>query len=101
MLSIGVIPDSGSSAVSVYFPRMRPHGKLGPVHPPASFSQERMQYLAEASKVVYRVKDGTDEKVFDALEWLAAMCSPHPGQGGADGPVLKILQHYQSRQFNW
>jgi hypothetical protein len=41
----------------------------------ASFSQERMQYLAEPSKVVYRAKDGTGEKVFDALEWLAAMPS--------------------------
>ena len=44
----------------------------------ASFSQERMQYLAEPSKVVYRAKDGTEEKVFDALEWLAAMCSHIP-----------------------
>jgi hypothetical protein len=44
----------------------------------ASFSQERMQYLAEPSTVVYRAKDGTDEKVFDALEWLAASRSaPH------------------------
>ena len=34
-----------------------------------------MQYLAELSKVIYRAKDGTDEKVFDALEWLAAICS--------------------------
>ena len=47
----------------------------------ASFSQERMQYLEETSRVVYRAKDGTEEKVFDApvsstgqaLEWLAAM----------------------------
>jgi hypothetical protein len=47
----------------------------------ASFSQERMQYLAEPSKVVYRAKGGTEEKVFDALEWLAAMCS-HSRTGG-------------------
>jgi hypothetical protein len=47
----------------------------------ASFSQERMQYLAEPSKVVYRAKDGTGEKVFDALEWLAAMCSHIPDRG--------------------
>ena len=55
----------------------------------ASFSQERMQYLAEPSKVVYRAKDGTKEKVFDApvsstgqaLEWLAAMCSHIPDRG--------------------
>ena len=26
-----------------------------------------LRYLAEPSKVVYRAKDGTDEKVFDAL----------------------------------
>jgi hypothetical protein len=39
----------------------------------ASFSQERMQYLAEPSKVVYRAKDGSEEKVFDALVWLPAM----------------------------
>jgi hypothetical protein len=26
---------------------------------------------------------------------------PHPGQGGADDPVLKILQDYQSQQFKW
>ena len=44
----------------------------------ASFSQERMQYLEETSRVVYRAKGGTEEKVFDApvsstgqaLEWL-------------------------------
>ena len=48
-----------------------------------------MQYLAEPSKVVYRAKDGTKEKVFDApvsstgqaLEWLAAMCSHIPDRG--------------------
>jgi hypothetical protein len=47
----------------------------------ASFSQERMQYLAEPSKVVCLAKDGTGEKVFDALEWLAAMCSHIPDRG--------------------
>ena len=39
----------------------------------ASFSQERMTYLSEESKVTYCSKDGKQEKVFDALEWLAAM----------------------------
>ena len=38
-------------------------------------------YLAEPSKVVYRAKDGTEEKVFNALEWLAAMCSHIPDRG--------------------
>jgi endonuclease III len=47
----------------------------------ASFSQERMTYIPEESKVLYRSKDGKEEKVFDALEWLAAMCSHVPNKG--------------------
>jgi len=47
----------------------------------ASFSQERMTYIPEESKVVYRSKDGKEQKVFDALEWLAAMCSHVPNKG--------------------
>jgi hypothetical protein len=43
----------------------------------ASFSQERMTYIPEESKVVYQSNDGKEEKTFDALEWIAAMCS-HP-----------------------
>jgi hypothetical protein len=30
---------------------------------------------------MYRAKDGTGEKAFDGLEWLAAMCSRIPGRG--------------------
>ena len=40
----------------------------------ASFSQERMTYVQEVEQVVYQSKDGQRTKVFDALEWLAAMC---------------------------
>ena len=36
----------------------------------ASFSQERMTYIREESKVIYQSKDGKSEKVFDVLEWL-------------------------------
>ena len=36
----------------------------------ASFSQERMTYIPDESKVVYRAKDNKKEKTFDALEWL-------------------------------
>jgi len=43
----------------------------------ASFSQERMTYIPDESKVVYKSKDAKQEKIFDALEWLAAMAS-HP-----------------------
>jgi len=31
-------------------------------------------YIPEEAKVIYKSKDGKEEKVFDALEWLAAMC---------------------------
>jgi len=44
----------------------------------ASFSQERMTYLHEESKVLYESTDGKEEKVFDAFEWLAAMDSNVP-----------------------
>jgi hypothetical protein len=47
----------------------------------ASFSQERMTYIQEESKVVYRSKDDKKDKTFDALEWLAAMCSHVPNRG--------------------
>ena len=30
---------------------------------------------------VYQSKDGKEEKIFDALEWLAAMCSHVPNKG--------------------
>ena len=47
----------------------------------ASFSQERMTYHREKGQVEYRSKDGSRTKVFDALEWLAAMCSHVPNKG--------------------
>jgi hypothetical protein len=46
----------------------------------ASFSQERMTYIPEDSKVLYRSKDGKNGKTFDALDWLAAMCSHIPNK---------------------
>ncbi|MEA3360569.1 MAG: hypothetical protein U9R17_14350 [Thermodesulfobacteriota bacterium] len=36
-----------------------------------------MSYVPEEAKVIYQSKDGKEEKTFEALEWLAAMCS-HP-----------------------
>ena len=46
----------------------------------ASFSQERMTYMPEEAEVVYTSKDGKSLKTFDALEWLAAMCSHVPNK---------------------
>jgi hypothetical protein len=40
-----------------------------------------MTYVLEESKVLYQSKDGKKEKAFDALEWLAAMCSHGPNKG--------------------
>ena len=47
----------------------------------ASFSQERMTYHRETGQVEYKSKDGSQAKVFDALEWLAAMCYHVPNKG--------------------
>ena len=41
----------------------------------ASLSQERMTYHRETGQVEYQSKDEKETKVFDALKWLAAMCS--------------------------
>ena len=40
-----------------------------------------MTYIPEDFKVVYQSKDGKEEKIFDALQWLAAMCSHVPNKG--------------------
>ena len=47
----------------------------------ASFSQERMKYLDQEGQVIYTAKDRKTNKVFPALEWLAAMCSHIPNRG--------------------
>ncbi len=59
----------------------------------ASFSQERMTYIPEESRVIYQSKDGKEEKVFDALEWLAAMCSHVPNKGEQ---MVKYYGHYSN-----
>lgn len=67
----------------------------------ASFSQERMQYLDQEAKVVYTAKacpeprsgDGKATKVFDALEWLAAMCSHIPNKGEQ---MVRYYGHYSN-----
>ena len=40
-----------------------------------------MSYHRETGHVEYKSKDGSQTKVFDALEWLAAMCSHVPNKG--------------------
>ena len=38
-------------------------------------------YTPEESTVIYQPKNGKEEKVFDALAWLAALCSHVPDMG--------------------
>ncbi len=57
----------------------------------ASFSQERMTYIPEQSRIIYQSKDGKEQKVFDALEWLAAMCSHVPNKGEQ---MVRYYGHY-------
>ena len=63
----------------------------------ASFSQERMTYIPEESKVAYRSKDGKEEKVFDALEWLAGMCPHVPNKGQQ---MVRYLGFYSNRPIH-
>ena len=84
-----------------------------------------MTYLRDESEVKYKSKDGKEEKTFDALEWLAAMCSHVPNKGeqmvryygyysnvsrgkrkiqGKDDAIPSILEHDgSSKEFrkNW
>lgn len=59
----------------------------------ASFSHERMTYIPQESKVIYQSKDGKERKVFDALEWLAAMGSHVPDKGEQ---MLRYYGHYSN-----
>ena len=76
----------------------------------ASFSQERMTYVPEEAKVIYQSKacprprsgNGKEEKTFDALEWLAAMCSHVPNKGESfdlealDRQMVRYYGHYSN-----
>jgi len=59
----------------------------------ASFSQERMTYIPAESKVIYQSKDGKEEKVFEALEWLASMCSHVPNKGEQ---MVRYYEYYSN-----
>ncbi len=52
-----------------------------------------MTYLPEESRVIYQSKDGKQEKTFDALEWLAAMCSHVPNKGEQ---MVRYYGHYSN-----
>jgi hypothetical protein len=49
-----------------------------------------MNYLPEEFKVVYGSKDGKDEKVFDALEWLGSIDIHSCTKVRAGGEVFRL-----------
>ena len=46
----------------------------------ASFSVDRLSYVSEASKVIYKSKSGSDTKEFDAVDFIASICSHIPNK---------------------
>ena len=46
----------------------------------ASFSQERMNYMVNESKVIYKSKNGKDTKEFDAIDFIASIASHIPNK---------------------
>ena len=44
----------------------------------ASFSQERLSYVVNESKVIYKSRKGNDTKEFDAIDFIASICSHIP-----------------------
>ncbi len=47
----------------------------------ASFSQERINYVREDLKVIYKSKDKTDSKEFDAIDFIASLANHIPNMG--------------------
>ena len=59
----------------------------------ASFSQERMNYVSEASKVIYKSKNGSDTKEFDAVDFIASICSHIPNK---NEQMVRYLGYYSN-----
>jgi len=55
----------------------------------ASFSQERMTYMDQEGKIVYKAKDQKINKRFPTMECHNVLA--YPQWGRADGAVLRIL----------
>ncbi len=56
---------------------------------------ERMTYIPEESKVIYQSKDGKEEKILDALDWLAARIHYFSEIWGATTKGKKFFQGEQ------
>jgi len=52
-----------------------------------------MTYHRETGQVEYRSKEGKQNKMLHALEWLAAMCSHVPNKGDQ---TVRYYGHYSN-----
>jgi hypothetical protein len=52
-----------------------------------------MENLEHEATVIYTAKDGKEQKVFRAMEWLAAMCSHIPNKGEQ---MVRYYGHYSN-----
>ena len=59
----------------------------------ASFSQERMKYVSEAPKVIYKSKNESDTKEFDAVDFIASICSHIPNK---NEQMVRYLGYYSN-----
>lgn len=59
----------------------------------ASFSQERLNYISEASKVIYKSKNGNDTKEFDAVDFIASICSHIPNK---NEQMVRYMGYYSN-----
>ena len=46
----------------------------------ASFSQEKLNYISEYSRVIYKSKNGSDTREFDSLDLIACLSSHIPNK---------------------
>jgi len=58
-----------------------------------SFSQERMTYHQDTGQVENLTKNKKQNKVFNALEWLVAMCTHVPNKGEQ---MVRYYGHYSN-----
>ena len=58
-----------------------------------SFSQERMTYHQDTGQVENLTKNKKQNKVFNALEWLVAMCTHVPNKGEQ---MVHYYRHYSN-----
>lgn len=59
----------------------------------ASFSVERLSYISEASKVIYKSKKGSETKEFDAIDFIASLASHIPNK---NEQMVRYMGYYSN-----